>query len=494
MSPYDRFHVVLTRDSDSPAVEIDPWIPALSDILVYETQSFTPGDRFPKVEKHSLYWLADDQKTGYFPVGILRRVVKFLTKRGYEIEGKDLRDRSRYFPEPNWDVVHDLRPGQKEVLDAVVKADTGLIVCPTGFGKSYVVTLLVQMYPTLNFLIVAPGIAETNNLYKRIIEVEKDVALLNGASRDDPNHRVVVSTSRSFLKADLQKTDIFIFDEAHACGNNQTTQDILNNLRGSRIFGFTATPKGRSDKADRLIEAVFGQKLVDFGYEDAKEAGNVTPIEVQVYSVPGRIEASKSRFGNAMTQNRRRFYWRNDIRNNLIRAVADRVPEDEQLLIMVDTVEHLIRLGAMMPGFALVCGDGHDLAEEARRMKLDLSKNILGDTKEVYNELADRFSKGLLKRVIATYRWKQAVDFPQLSVLIRADGAKSPIISTQVPGRLSRLSPDKSTGLLVDFMDEFNDSARRKALARIKSYRENGWRITHMGVFDEQSTAGKETV
>ena len=63
MSPYDRFHVVLTRDSDSPAVEIDPWIPALSDILVYETQSFTPGDRFPKVEKHSLYWLADDQKT-----------------------------------------------------------------------------------------------------------------------------------------------------------------------------------------------------------------------------------------------------------------------------------------------------------------------------------------------------------------------------------------------------------------------------------------------
>ena len=218
----------------------------------------------------------------------------------------------------------------------------------------------------------------------------------------------MVSTSRSFLKADLQKTDIFIFDEAHACGNNQTTQDILNNLRGSRIFGFTATPKGRSDKADRLIEAVFGQKLVDFGYEDAKEAGNVTPIEVQVYSVPGRIEASKSRFGNAMTQNRRRFYWRNDIRNNLIRAVADRVPEDEQLLIMVDTVEHLIRLGAMMPGFALVCGDGHDLAEEARRMKLDLSKNILGDTKEVYNELADRFSKGLLKRVIATYRWGTA--------------------------------------------------------------------------------------
>ena len=494
MTISERFHVTLTRDSDSPAVEIDPWIPALSDILVYETQTYKPGDRFPQIEKHSLYWLSDDGRTGYFPVGILRRVVKFLTGKGYEIEGRDLRDRSRYFPEPDWSVVHDLRPGQREVLEAVVKADTGLIVCPTGFGKSFVVTLLVKMYPKLNFLIVAPGIAETDNLYKRIAEVEKDVALLNGTSRDDPDHRVVVSTSRSFLKADLDKTDIFIFDEAHACGNNQTTQDILNNLRGCRIFGFTATPKGRSDKADRLIEAVFGQKLVDFGYEDAKEAGNVTPIEVQVWSVPGQVEASKSRFGNAMTQNKRRFYWRNEVRNALIKAVADSVPEDEQLLIMVDTVEHLIRLGAMMPGYALVCGDGHNLAEEARGMKLDISKNIHGDDKAVYNELARRFSKGELKRVIATYRWKQAVDFPQLSVLIRADGAKSPIISTQVPGRLSRLSPDKTTGILVDFADEFNESARRKALARIKSYRENGWKITHMGVFDGKRASGEETV
>lgn len=477
---------MLTRDSDSPVVEIDPWVPMLSEVLVYETSVFSPGDRFPQVEKRDVYWLSDDKAKGYFPVGLLKRVVKTLAKAGWEIEGRDLRDRSRYFPEPDWSVAENLRPGQREVLEAVTGADTGLVVCPTGFGKSFVISLLVRMYPHLNFLIVAPGIAETDNLYNRIREDVKDVALLNGTSHDDPDHRVVVATSRSFLKADLQKTDIFIFDEAHACGNNKTTQDILDNIRGCRIFGFTATPKGRSDKSDRLIEAVFGQKLVDFGYDDAVEAGNVTPIEVQVWSVPGQVDSSKSRYGNAMTQNKRRFYWRNEARNALIKAVADSVPPDEQVLVMVDTVEHLVRLGSMMPGYALVCGAGHDLEAEAKAMKLDVSANILGDTRESYEDLVRMFSSGELKRVIATYRWKQAVDFKALSVLIRADGAKSPILATQVPGRLSRLSPGKETGILVDFADEFNESARRKALARIKSYKSNGWKINHMGFFNER--------
>ena len=483
-----RFSVCFTRDSDSPTVELDPWVPMLADVLVYESSVFTPGDKYPRIEKHSLYWLSEDGRKGYFPVGMLRRVVKVLTKAGYEMTGRDLRDRSRYFPEPDWSVVGDLRPGQHEVLEAVTSADMGLIVCPTGFGKSFIVTMLVKMYPTLRFLIVAPGLSETDNLYGRIREVEPDTALLNGTSRDDPDHRVVVSTSRSFLKADLAKTDIFIFDEAHACGNNRTTQDILDNLRGSRIFGFTATPKGRSDRADRLIEAVFGERIVDFGYEDAKNAGNVTPIEVQIWDVPGEVAESKSRYGNAITQNKRRFYWNNPARNALIKAVADTVPEDEQLLIMVDTVEHLIRLGAILPGYALVCGDGHDLKAEAARLKLDLSANLLGDDKDVYKELVDRFSKGQLKRVIATYKWKQAVDFPSLSVLIRADGAKSPILASQVPGRLSRLSPDKAKGILVDFSDRFNPMAERKALARQKSYRANGWTINHRGCFNGDSS------
>lgn len=482
------FKVTLTRDNDAPIVQMKPWVDAVAPVLMYETTNgFTPGSTRPVIEKRAMYWLSEDRSEGYFPAGMSKRVVALLKRMGYEITGVDTRDRSRYFPEPDWSCVDEssLRPGQLEVLQAVVKADGGMIVCPTGFGKSHIIVLLTRMYRTLRFLIVAPGISETENLYARLAKTTDDIAMLGGSSNDDPDRRIVVSTSKSFLKADLRRVDMFIFDEAHACGNNKITQDILDNVRGSRMFGFTATNGGRSDKADILMEALYGPPLVKYGYDDAVKAGNVTPIEVQAWSVPGSVKSSASPYGNALTQNNRRFYWNNTARNLLIKAIAESVPENEQLLIMVDKVEHLIRLGAMLPGYALVCGDNHDLAEEARRMKLSLDNNRLGDNRREYAALRDEFSNGTLRRVISTYKWKQSVDFCQLSVLIRADGGRSPIISTQVPGRLSRLSPDKKTGLLIDFLDEFNESAERRAKARMASYRRNKWKITHMGVMGQ---------
>ena len=267
-------------------------------------------------------------------------------------------------------------------------------------------------------------------------------------------------------------------------GNNKVTQEILDNLRGSRIFGFTATPIGRSDKSDLLVEALFGQPIVNYSYKQAEEVGNVTPILVQMWDVPGKVESSRSPYGNAMTQNKRRFYWNNEPRNRLIQALARLVPSDEQVLIMTDTVEHLVRLGALLPEFALICGFGHDLQKEAKLMRLKL-ENRLGDSKEEYARITEEFKRGSLRKVIATFCWKQAVDFPQLSVLIRADGAKSVILGAQIPGRMSRLSAGKDTGLLIDFTDGFNMSAKRKAEYRERSYRKTGWKIEHMGSLEE---------
>ena len=478
-----KFHVRLRRDSDSPLVEITPWVPALSNILVYETQSFPPGSKIPIIEKKTMYWLSEDGTCGYFTVGMLKRVIHLLSSLGYEIEAIDSRDRKRYFPAPDWSVVPSLRAGQKETITAITKSDCGLIVCPTGFGKSFIIATLTMMYPTLKFLIVAPGIAETKNLYDRIIKLTDDVSLMNANSRGNPDSRIVVSTSKSFMRADLQHTDMFIFDEAHSCGNNKTTQDILDCLRGSRIFGFTATPSGRSDRSDMLIEAVFGQPLVNYSYEDIRKMGGVTPITVQIWDVPGHVESSKSKYGNALTQNKRRYYWNNPDRNNLIATLAKQVPEDEQVLIMVDTVEHLVRLGSLLPDFALICGINNNPEDEAKARRLTLT-NRMSSSKAEYIKLTDEFAAGTIKKVISTFCWKQSVDFPQLSVLIRADGAKSPILGSQIPGRMSRLCPGKNTGILIDFADNFNPSANRRALARIKGYKKNGWSIDHRGEYE----------
>ena len=150
---------------------------------------------------------------------------------------------------------------------------------------------------------------------------------------------------------------------------------------------------------------------------------------------------------------------------------------------MVDTVEHLVRLGALLPAFALICGINNNPEDEAKARRLTLT-NRMSSSKAEYNKLTEEFAAGKIKKVISTFCWKQAVDFPQFSVLIRADGAKSPILGSQIPGRMSRLCPGKDTGLLIDFADNFNPSANRRALARIKGYKKNGWKIDHRGEYE----------
>lgn len=89
--------------------------------------------------------------------------------------------------------------------------------------------------------------------------------------------------------------------------------------------------------------------------------------------------------------------------------------------------------------------------------------------------MRNAFAKGTLKYVICSPTWRQGVDFPNLSCLIRADGDTSGISGTQIPGRLARLAEGKDWAYLVDIDDSFSPWAKRRADAREKLYRDNKW-------------------
>lgn len=454
-----------------------PWLSLVEPLLQYD---YVPFDNPRGAEKRFLFHR--DGECGYFPAGFEETVCEFLAKEGVRFTIEDERDRKRLFKPFQWDRISALRPGQREVLEAIVKHDHGSVVCSTGFGKSFLIGELTKGFPDSRFIIAAPRIAETKNIFNRLCEVlpREEISLLGAGSKDPADRRVAVSVSNSLKKASFDTCDFFIFDEAHMCGHNSVTTNLLAMLGDSRNYGFTATPVGRSDKSDRVIEALFGREIARFDYQDCVEAGNVTQIHVAVYNVPGEIASSHSPFGNAFIQNKRRYYWRNEVRNLIIACVAREVPKNESVLIMVESVDHLIHLAALLPEFAVVCGDNNDLQRRATSLRLKLM-NRMGDTKEASDAIYSDFRSGKLLRVIATGVYRQGVDFPSLSVLIRADGSPSPIASGQIPGRLSRLSPGKTQAVLVDFQDTFNANALRNYYARLRTYKKNGWPIEHRG-------------
>jgi hypothetical protein len=164
----------------------------------------------------------------------------------------------------------------------------------------------------------------------------------------------------------------------------------------------------------------------------------------------------------------------------MIAAAVREYPEDHQILILVETIEHAVNLGALLPDFTMVYGAmfPSDCAKYKARNLLPKEYKPLTDYDK--HKLRGQFESGELKRVIATDVWSTGVDFEQLNVLVRADDRDSDIVDVQGPGRVSRLyvSPDgvkKEFGEVVDCMDTWDTTFYRKSMGRRNSYKLLGW-------------------
>lgn len=144
------------------------------------------------------------------------------------------------------------------------------------------------------------------------------------------------------------------------------------------------------------------------------------------------------------------------------------------MLITVKTIDHALHLHALLPDFYVVYSP-KDYRELNRFRYLAGVDKVPLMTKEKLTWIKKQFSSGQIKKAICTSVWSRGVNFPELSVLIRADGANSVISDVQIPGRASRKMENKEVSIIFDFEDKFNEAFRKKALERRKRYQSFGW-------------------
>lgn len=101
-------------------------------------------------------------------------------------------------------------------------------------------------------------------------------------------------------------------------------------------------------------------------------------------------------------------------------------------------------------------------------------------TPAIRDKMSKDFEAGTLKKVIATDVWSTGVDFPMLSVLIRADARASEIMDIQAPGRVVRRhdASGKEHGIVIDCLDSFDPGFKKRSFERKKTYDEQGWEQT----------------
>lgn len=375
----------------------------------------------------------------------------------------------------SWDNVVNtvsFRPMQDECLVQIAANEYGIIQAPTGFGKGMIITMVCLLYPNAKIHVVTPSkdlVSKTVRALTRFIPNVGQVGI--GKKRVE---RVTVFSADSLHLSDGD-ADIVLADEIHELAA-PSYSEALARYRFSRNFGFSATPEGRMDGADAKLESLFGEKIFELSYPKAVELGLVVPIVVEWLDIrmqhnpcEGKKDTAKKRWG----------IWRNEERNQILADRILQIDPDEQVLVLVETIEHLMFLRAMLPGF-VACYSEQGL--KPQDVAMYRKWGLMGEDEEPLTtkereQLRLDFEAGKIKKAIATKVWATGVDFEQLAVLVRADAQASTIMDTQAPGRVSRVNTagQKPFGLVIDCMDHFDDGFRRKSMSRRRSYDRNEW-------------------
>ena len=405
------------------------------------------------------------------PAGFLSRIWQYLDSHKVLLEFIDQTPPDDLVKwQPDWNAMYArLTPRNKQVpaLEAILNNYGGVLDAAPGFGKSFLVRALAILLPRIRIAVVTKQRANVTGLVK---DISQSVSVGQCGMGQESRHRVTVYSADSLHKYDGQ-ADIMIGDEAHQLLANQYAAQIPQ-LFTCRRYGLTATVKGRGDNTDLRMEAIFGPTIFKMTWQEAVSEGLIVSLRVFWHSVV-MDQNPCARTSNPI--NRARVgLWRNAVRNARIAAAANSHP-DEQVLILVEKVEHAVYLGSLLPDFTLVYGSmrSEALLEYQADGLLPQDYTPLRPADLLYYR--DEFAAGRLRKVIATDVWSTGVSFESLNVLIRADATASSIRDTQLPGRASRIDGIKTVGIMHDFMDQFDAAYRGRAKKRAKNYKEKGW-------------------
>lgn len=454
-------------------------IPPLADILGPHL-SFTKRTQTGANRKSVVYtpivlyavWEAEDG-TKYLvaPAGLRSRIVNHLRQMGYECTFEDLRPVE--LEEPDFSDLDKPREGQDVILAKIATSDMGQFEAPTGAGKTWIICQVCKMYPHTRVIIVTPAIDDANMIRNRLEDhfPPSEIGQVGGGKKIS-DRRITVAVRNSLKGAHIHDCGILIYDEVHTAAG-PVTNEVLGHATDCKMFGLTASAEMRTDKADLLVEAVFGPVIHRIEYEEAVEQKLVVPIRVEMQGVPSGPELN---FKSSVATNRHGI-WRNDARNEQIAADARRFSANgEQIIVSTDSVEHALELFTLLPDFVLVYGGMQKHLRERYEARGVINHGEHPINRKEREHLRQLFAEGKIRRVIATC-WDQAVDFPQLSVFLRADGTAADVVSVQGPGRASRTFEGKTEGVIVDYMDQWNKTLRNRGCKRMTLYRKKGWDV-----------------
>lgn len=400
-------------------------------------------------------------KKGQFFTGLFSRVEKELRRRKVQFEvvyPDDLVVRPA--AQPNVPGI-TFRKDQTALLSKIAEqkySARGIIVAPTGSGKTVVACGIASMYPAERILFTC----HTKDLLQQTHEAFTthgfDSGRLGGGFKEE-GHRITVATVQTLARKNpttfFDAYSVLIVDECHRVNDSQKQYgELVQNLYAPVKLGLTATEPEKL-KGKLLLEGLIGPVLGKFTLEDGIEQGvlaqpKLVLLPVRINSKIADLRKYRDIYVKGIVENR--------LRNTAIVDYAKSMQHGgKSTLIIVKEVKHGNLLQKMFT---------------ANKIKAHF---VNGATPaKLRKEVKDYLQSKKYNIVLCTDVWREGINIPSLDCIINACGGKGEIMTLQAIGRGLRVWKDKDCVYVVDFLDPYKYLAQH-AMRRMGIYAREGW-------------------
>lgn len=389
------------------------------------------------------------QKDGVsVPRGYIGQLLDICEEDSLETSIEDFRTTNpKDFPPLNI----ELRSYQKRAVEEALKSDEGVIISPTGSGKTLMGLEVIRTRGQKALIIV-----HRSDLAKQWVEVIQErlgvKAGLIGDGCFEIGDLITVAMIQT-LKSREEETKklsesigLVLVDECHHVPS-ESASEILSWMSAKYLYGLSATPN-RRDGLEAMIYRCIGPVLSVVERSEVEALGSTVPATV--FSLKTRFDpgavSSWNEYLDAIT---------NDIkRNKLIADIAIQEQQNGAVLILCDRIEHVEKISQILTDMK----EGHTLAHG------QLNSSDRAIAMEALNTASITVgTTGLLGEGLDVSSW---------AILIMASPISSEIKLMQAIGRVIRSATDKLEGIIYDLQDDcgFSGSSFKNRFAIYKKH------------------------
>ena len=378
--------------------------------------------------------------------------------------------------------IHSPRPEQQAAIEAWSKSQSGVVVMPTGTGKTEVALHLMANNPC-STLVVAPVRDLMYQWHRRILNAfDCDAGIIGDNTFNVRPISVTTYDSAAIHMSKLgNQFDFIIFDECHHLPGAFRREAALMSIASKRL-GLTATPyrsDGRHEDLTRLIGPVVydlpisrvrGKTLADF--EIIRIPVKLSDLEQDNYD---RCSLKVREYMYERRKTDKTFSWQDlcgdaakepSARQALVayrfkQSIEDRAKEKLRV------IEDLFRLHAGTP-IIVFAGSNAMARDISLRFLIPCLLNHCGK-KERLNIL-EGLQDGSYPAIVANQVLDEGVDVPAVKVAIVVGGTASTKQAKQRLGRILRRSGNAQAILYEVVCQDTNESTRSRRRRNSDAY------------------------